>query len=622
MGVADGFKLREVKAYTASDYTTGELDVTSHFNFDNGQKDNLYGHARIVKKSSSSLNLGTYQWLVAKFDYFTHTISGPTFACIDSYPVDDTGATGIKTEEIPVYKSEISGDFPLRDSIDFRPYVTDTSSPNTVVGSAPENPSELQQINRPSGGLTNPVPSEEFTTDLEYYRGRGARVVLDHDGEFRVVLSEFADNPKLPALPEKCMELAKFILPAYPCLSPHAARNANRPEYGINIKQADNRRYTMRDIGALERRISNLEYYTTLSILEKQANELSILDSTGLDRFKNGILVDSFTGHNIGAVSDQDYHIAIDPKAQELRPYFYSENIELKLNSTSSGVSKSGDIVHLPYDIQPFTSNYQASKYKNLVTDLLFTWTGNVELDPPVDNFVDTTTRPAVQANFEGNFDAWENMADAWGTQWGAWEDVGAAQVTREDVSVDRQVAGGTGGSDTFTTVTTTQKQQSVGTSISVSDGGFESQSLGNKVVSTAIVPFMRQLAVRFTATRLKPNTRVYPFFDGQAVSEHCRADYNNLGGELVTDVNGDIAGYFVIPAGEFRTGARNFRLVDEPNNNEKVITTVAEALFQSSGLHQEVQDTIVSMRTAQVVTNRATKDKINPLLIFIYQLN
>ena len=37
----------------------------------------------------------------------------------------------------------------------------------------------------------------------------------------------------------------------------------------ITIHAQDNRRYTMRDIGNLERRIENVEYYTQLSLLEQ-----------------------------------------------------------------------------------------------------------------------------------------------------------------------------------------------------------------------------------------------------------------------------------------------------------------------------------------------------------------
>ena len=57
----------------------------------------------------------------------------------------------------------------------------------------------------------------------------------------------------------------------------------------INITKVDNRRYTMRDIGKLESRIENLEYYTQLSLLETQAQNLQIQDADGFDRFKKWI---------------------------------------------------------------------------------------------------------------------------------------------------------------------------------------------------------------------------------------------------------------------------------------------------------------------------------------------
>ena len=74
------------------------------------------------------------------------------------------------------------------------------------------------------------------------------------------------------------------------------------------VDKEDNRRYTMRDIGNLERRIQNVEYYTQLSLLEGR----SVFTNTrqnGFDRFKNGFVVDNFTGHNIGDVSNNDYKL-------------------------------------------------------------------------------------------------------------------------------------------------------------------------------------------------------------------------------------------------------------------------------------------------------------------------
>lgn len=612
LGVSDGHKIKSIKASSNSDYTTGAIDVTKHFAFNNGQTDNTYGLASITK--TGSVNLSTYPYISVEFDWFTHTVSQASFFCVDSYPVDDTGVSGIKTEEIPVYKSQKYGDFNLRNCLDFRPRITNTSVPTSTLSAAPVNPSNTEIVSRPATGLTNPVPVQEFTTDLEYYRGRGARVILDHDGLFRVVESAYSDVPKLPNVPDNCMEMAAFILPPYPCLSAKAAANVGRGDLAIAIKQSDNKRYTMRDIGVLEKRIQNLEYYTTLSILEKAAESMLIQDASGLDRFKNGILADTFRGSNIAAVSDIDYWAAIDPKRQELRPYSHSEPLALDVDYSATTASGKNDLLHLPYSITQLTGNQNASKPKNILTELLFNYVGNVVLNPPVDNFVDTTTLPDVQANFEGNYDSWVQMEAAFGTQYGAWEDLGAASVARTSVTTERAVAPGQGNGqgDTYTTVTTSQAQQQTATTLAISEGELESNTLGPKVVSTAIVPFMRELPVTFTVTRLKPNTRVYAKFDGRDVSGNCTPSYSNvIGDALYTDANGNLTGVFVVPKGVFNTGARIFRITDDLADRKGFMTTFTETTFQSSGLHSEVQDTIVSMRTANVTSTVSTQDRV-----------
>ena len=60
------------------------------------------------------------------------------------------------------------------------------------------------------------------------------------------------------------------------------------------IKCRDNRRFTMRDIGALEKRIINLETTTTLNALELDTKSLQVRDADGLDRFKSGFAVNNF----------------------------------------------------------------------------------------------------------------------------------------------------------------------------------------------------------------------------------------------------------------------------------------------------------------------------------------
>ena len=100
----------------------------------------------------------------------------------------------------------------------------------------------------------------------------------------------------------------------------------------VIIKHIENKRFVMRDIGRLEKRIENVEYYTQLSLLESEAQNLQIQDAEGFDRFKNGIIVDNFTGHGID-VTDNDYSISMDMAQGELRPAFHQDNIGL-LEST------------------------------------------------------------------------------------------------------------------------------------------------------------------------------------------------------------------------------------------------------------------------------------------------
>ena len=53
------------------------------------------------------------------------------------------------------------------------------------------------------------------------------------------------------------------------------------PEADIVITRSDNRRYTMRDIGGIERRLDQVEYYTSLNMLESDTFATKIIDADG-----------------------------------------------------------------------------------------------------------------------------------------------------------------------------------------------------------------------------------------------------------------------------------------------------------------------------------------------------
>ena len=93
-----------------------------------------------------------------------------------------------------------------------------------------------------------------------------------------------AETPEDPNSVDGALEVASISLPAY--------------LYDINdvdISLAEYKRYQMSDINRLERRIESLEYYTSLSLLEKDTLNMQITDTDGLNRFKSGFFVDDFS---------------------------------------------------------------------------------------------------------------------------------------------------------------------------------------------------------------------------------------------------------------------------------------------------------------------------------------
>ena len=88
--------------------------------------------------------------MLVKLKYFSHNNTAGGFFCVDSYPVDDStspAANTIKTENIPIYRSSKQGDFDLRDTLDFRPAMTNTATASTTIAGASTNPDITETIN-------------------------------------------------------------------------------------------------------------------------------------------------------------------------------------------------------------------------------------------------------------------------------------------------------------------------------------------------------------------------------------------------------------------------------------------------------------------------------------------
>lgn len=639
LGVSDVIKINSVRLKSSS--FTGESEgtlVTNYFALDDGQKDNLYDHAKLRKLNGVTIDSSSY--LLVNLDYFYHDFSqGTGYFSVDSYPIDDVNGSAntnaITTSQIPKFISKTTGiTYNLRDSLDTRVSKTNTATDATVYSSATTNPSESTSLNVASGGLHYPAPNENFTMDYSYYLPRKDLIVVSKDGAFRQIKGIPDFVPKIPDIPGDSTPLCILNIAPYPSLPPDRATSFKRPEYSNFIENISIKGYTMKAIGLLEKRIENLEYYVTLSMLEKDTIDTKIVDANGLDRFKNGIFVDPFNDHGAGDLTNPDYSVAIDPIRSEIRPKFEMDDISMVVKTTS-GVTQNGDVLTLSYTHVPAISQTSATTPKN-TSGLFYRFIGDIKLTPSSDYWVDTKTIPDLQISQNSELSNWMTLDNAWGTQWGIWESAitGVSSVTTlTPTTTSTSRLGGSlgvittssGGSSTTTTTTTTSTR--AGTDLSVSSSTMN-QSYGDRVLDVSIIPYIREQKIQFVANGLKPNTRVYAFFDsepvttytyqvsdfGSSVTESLESNVIHKG-TLITDSDGKLKGIFWVPCSEakkFRTGNLVFRLTDSPTDIQipGYVTTSAEATFNASGLTQTKQETIVSTEVAQITSTNIVQTK------------
>ena len=283
LGYADVYNVATV--HMAADFntaaTTSDTDITDRFQFDTGQRDNYYDIARLIRLPNKAAPSGR---LLVTFSYYEH--GAGNFFSVDSY-------SGIEYGNIPGYISDVSGEeFALRDCLDFRPRVDNATTINSGDGQ------DRQYSGTGASTIEFPKFNSDITNDLEFYLAKKAKMFIMPSGKFEISEGDSSANPQEPEMLNSGMHLYDMFLPAF----------TFNPE-DVTIKKIDNRRYTMRDIGRLEQRIETVEYYTQLSLLESEAQNMQIQDADGFDRFKNGIIVDNFTGHSIGDVTDNDYSV-------------------------------------------------------------------------------------------------------------------------------------------------------------------------------------------------------------------------------------------------------------------------------------------------------------------------
>ena len=246
---------------------------------------------------------------------------------------------------------------------------------------------------------------------FNYYLPRVDRLYIDKEGFLQVVYGTPADNPRLPEEISGAMNVANVYLPAYLFNTSDA-----------KVKFIQHKRYQMSDISKLEQRIKNLEYYTSLTLVESETMNKFVPDANGLNRFKSGIFVDNFT-----TIEPQDTSVgvrnAIDKKKGVLRPSHYTTAINLQVATNAipgigqgtatdtkyatlagTNVRRTGQVITLDYSDELYAFQPYATRIENVTPFLVMFWKGIIDLEPDTDIWIDVTKMQPNDIMMEGSF--------------------------------------------------------------------------------------------------------------------------------------------------------------------------------------------------------------------------
>jgi len=491
-------------------------NVTSRYLLDSGQRDSYYDHASIILKAGVTAPTGP---LLIRYNRYA-TSNTPGYFTVDSYLAGhNSGYPEVSYENIPSHNS-ISSEkdvYLLRDYFDFRPWRQDASANDLTLANT-------KTFGTTTYGLKLPLNGSDIITSFKNYLPRIDKVVLNIAREFSIIKGESSVKPARPQDKEDSMTL--YILNYPPFVDDTRL---------ISIKPIKNQRYTMKDIGNFEKRIENLEYYTSLSLLEFDTatkQDFSILDSANLPRFKNGIIVDAFNGTSVSNVLDFDFKASIDRKQKLLRPTFNISSTLLTYASSdgdNTNINRRGPIFTVDYNEVTYLDQPLASRSVNINPFNVIDYLGKVQIDPSSDVWYDETRLADLAVDISGDRAAWQLLVDgAAKTEWDSWQDIWTSTQTKDiddgnwQTTATQKVKGkGTQVNqqrtiDTLTVSTTLQGRTGTKSTVTLDT---VTKSLGDRVVDVSIIPYMRNVNILFVGDDFYPSTQLYSFFDAQDVS-------------------------------------------------------------------------------------------------------
>jgi hypothetical protein len=359
---------------TVSSVTSGDKNIVNDFIFDNGQRKQYYDFSRLIRKDNSKEPSGR---LKIVFDYFSfESTDNGDIITSNSYP------SSVDKNLIPVFESIRN-----TDAIDVRPKVQSYTLSNLI---SPFDFSSRNFSNYGGNAAQILASNENFVFDYDFYLGRIDKITLDKIGNFNLVLGQPSESPTVPTISNEVLDVATIVGKPY----------VYNVQTDIIINLTDNKRYTMSDLRGIENRVSNLEYYTSLSLLELSVKDLQIEDKDGFNRFKSGFFVDNFDSYNFSNTESLIYDATISNNT--LSSPIQKDRVDLTLYSDDSEVTSSeinlsntnsnnlrltGKSLTLNYSEIEYASQKFASRVININPYNVTTWSGNLTLNPSSDRW-------------------------------------------------------------------------------------------------------------------------------------------------------------------------------------------------------------------------------------------
>ena len=377
---------------TVSMLSNPAYDVTRYYIFDNGQNDYYYDHAAIKLLKNAPVPKGNILVLVS---YYAHVGNG--YFDVDSYYTDNKTLKEAY-QNIGYYVSKRGKVYSLRDSLDFRKSRINANS-QFVLNSFTSKPTGI------------PIDGTTLTTKYSYYLGRKDALIIGTDRNLCLVEGVPDLKPIEPNIPDGAMVIAKLTLDPYTMKIP--GETLDPTASSIKIDMAIHKRWRMEDITSLESRVSRVEYYTTLNSLEQSATRLQILDDTGNNRFKNGIITDDFTSFKVSDTTQPDFLASVQPLKKRLFSTHRVENFDLALKDSLYNFGQlspsamdalgyhidtggTNSYVSLPYTKVKAAHQPYASQTVNLNPFFFVTKNGNLTINPPMDQWISTSRLPTL----------------------------------------------------------------------------------------------------------------------------------------------------------------------------------------------------------------------------------